>query len=263
MNRVARSVVEPQLTPTLDDRVDGEHAPPGNSNPHSPCAVVRENAAPLALGTLEEISENVHARRTMTYVFSIFKHGSSMSDAVSYADSTNQGVLNMSRAVRFDEYGGIDVLKVVDVRPPVPGPGSCWSGSRRPGSTPARRKIRDGALAERWPSTFPSGEGSDLAGVVEQVGDGVDAFQAGDEVIGFTDNRAAHAELVVIEAEQRDARSPPTSPGRRPAAARRRRHGLGGRARGRPQAGDTVVVSGGAGGVGSLTVQLARSRAPR
>jgi NADPH:quinone reductase-like Zn-dependent oxidoreductase len=45
---------------------------------------------------------------------------------------------------------------------------------------------------ERWPATFPSGQGSDLAGVIEQLGDRLDS-SSGDEVLGFTDQRASHA----------------------------------------------------------------------
>ncbi len=163
----------------------------------------------------------------------------------------------MSRAVRFDEYGGIDVLKVVDVEPPVPGPGELLVRVKATSINPGEAKIRDGALAELWPSTFPSGEGSDVAGVVEQVGDGVDSFKTGDEVIGFTDNRAAHAELVVIEAGNATAKPPNVS-----WEAAGSLHVAGATAWAAlravdPKPGDTVVVSGGAGGVGSLTVQLA------
>jgi len=163
----------------------------------------------------------------------------------------------MSRAVRFDAYGGLDVLEVVDVDPPVPGPGELLVRVKATSINPGEAKIREGALAQRWPSTFPSGEGSDVAGVVEQVGDGVDAFNTGDEVIGFTDNRAAHAELVVIEAANAIPKPPNVSwavagslfvVGATAWAAVRAVD---------PRPGDTVVVSGGAGGVGSLTVQLA------
>lgn len=164
----------------------------------------------------------------------------------------------MSRAVRYDEYGGIDVLKVVDVEPPVPGPGELLVRVKATSINPGEAKIRDGALAERWPSTFPSGEGSDVAGVVEQVGDGVDSFGVGDEVIGFTDNRAAHAELVVIEAGNATPKPPNVS---WEAAGALFVAGATAWATVRAvdlKPGDTLVVSGGAGGVGSLAVQLAR-----
>jgi NADPH:quinone reductase-like Zn-dependent oxidoreductase len=47
--------------------------------------------------------------------------------------------------------------------------------------------IREGSFAKQWPTTFPSGQGSDLAGVVEEVGSAVKNAAVGDEVIGFTD----------------------------------------------------------------------------
>jgi NADPH:quinone reductase-like Zn-dependent oxidoreductase len=57
-----------------------------------------------------------------------------------------------------------------------------------------------GAVADLFPSTFPSGQGSDLAGVVEEVGTDVTGFSPGDEVIGFSNRRASQAELVLTEA---------------------------------------------------------------
>ena len=164
----------------------------------------------------------------------------------------------MSRAVRFDQYGGIDVLGVVDVDDPAPGPGQLLVRVKAAGINPGEAKIREGLLHERWPATFPSGQGSDLAGVVEAVGDGVEGFQAGDEVIGFTHDRASQAELVVIDAENAT---------RRPAGVPWEVAGTlfvaGATAWAAVRAvnlsdGDTVVVSGAAGGVGSLAVQLAR-----
>ncbi|HVE29843.1 MAG TPA: alcohol dehydrogenase catalytic domain-containing protein, partial [Mycobacteriales bacterium] len=89
----------------------------------------------------------------------------------------------MSRAVRFDRYGGIDVLYVADVDPPSPAPGQVQVQVRAAGINPGETSIRAGLYAERWPATFPSGEGSDFAGVVSAVGDGVTAPAVGAEVI--------------------------------------------------------------------------------
>jgi NADPH:quinone reductase-like Zn-dependent oxidoreductase len=163
----------------------------------------------------------------------------------------------MPRAVRFDRYGGIDVLDVVDVPAPVPGPGQLLIRVKDAGINPGEAKIREGLLHERWPATFPSGQGSDLAGVVEQVGEGVDGWAAGDEVIGFTDNRASQAELVVVEAQNVTAR-PAGVPW--PVAGALFVAGTTAYAAVRAVSagsGDTVVVAGAAGGVGSITVQLA------
>src|ERR1700722_3344578 len=113
----------------------------------------------------------------------------------------------MPLAVKFDRYGGIDVLHVVEVERPVPGPGQVLVRVKAAGINPGEAMIREGVLADRFPATFPSGEGSDLAGVVEEVGGAVKTVAVGDEVIGFTDNRASHAELVVVEADHLVLRS--------------------------------------------------------
>src|SRR5580704_4527625 len=105
------------------------------------------------------------------------------------------------RAVRFDEYGAVDVLKVVDVPQPVPAPGQVLVQVKAAGINPGEAKIRTGALHELYPATFPSGQGSDLAGVIASIGPEVTGWAAGDEVIGWTDNRASHAEYALVEAE--------------------------------------------------------------
>ena len=79
----------------------------------------------------------------------------------------------MPRAVRFDNYGGLEVLQVVEVDRPTPGPGRVLVRVKAAGINPGEASIRKGMFADRWPSTFPSGQGSDLAGVVEEVGRGV------------------------------------------------------------------------------------------
>src|SRR5450755_914433 len=102
------------------------------------------------------------------------------------------------KAVRFDEYGGVDVLEVRDVEDPIAGPGRVLVAVKAAGINPGEIPIREGLFHQRWPASFPSGEGTDLAGVVQAVGDGVTTFAAGDEVLGWTEERASHAELVVV-----------------------------------------------------------------
>ncbi len=162
------------------------------------------------------------------------------------------------KAVRFDEYGGIDVLKVVDVPRPRPEAGQVLVQVKAAGINPGEAKIRQGLLHARWPATFPSGQGSDLAGIVAETGPGVTSFSAGDEVIGWTDNRASQAEYVVVE-EQHLIAKPADVPWEVAGAL----FVAGATAYAAVRAvslteGDTVVVSGAAGGVGSIAVQLAR-----
>jgi NADPH:quinone reductase-like Zn-dependent oxidoreductase len=162
------------------------------------------------------------------------------------------------KAVRFDEYGGIEVLKVVDVPRPVPGAGQVLIQVKAAGINPGEAKIRDGLLQARWPATFPSGQGSDLAGIVAETGAGVSRVSVGDEVIGWTDNRASQAEYAVVD-ERHLTPKPATVPWEVAGAL----FVAGATAYAAVRAvalasGDTVVVSGAAGGVGSLAVQLAR-----
>jgi NADPH:quinone reductase-like Zn-dependent oxidoreductase len=163
------------------------------------------------------------------------------------------------KAVRFDRYGDLDVLDVVEVPDPTPGDGQALVRVKAAGINPGEAAIRTGAMHDRWPATFPSGQGSDLAGVVERVGAGVREWQAGDEVIGFTNERASHAELVAVDAENLTSR-PPAVPwdGAGALCIAGATAWAAVRAVG-ASPGDVVVVSGAAGGVGTIAVQLARN----
>ena len=163
----------------------------------------------------------------------------------------------MPRAVRFDRYGDIDVLNVVEVERPKPGPAQVLVQVKAAGINPGEAMIRKGMLHDRWPATFPSGQGSDLAGIVAELGAGVSEFAVGDEVIGFTEKRASQAEYVVVEAAHVVLRPPRVSWEQAGALfvvgttayAAIRAVSL--------RSGETLVVSGAAGGVGSIVVQLA------
>ena len=164
----------------------------------------------------------------------------------------------MSKAVQFDSYGGIDVLGVREVPRPTPGDGEVLVEVKAAGINPGEAMIRQGFLHDRWPATFPSGQGSDLAGVVAEVGEGVDTFAVGDEVLGFTDNRSSQAQLVVVPAGQLTAK-PAAVPWE--VAGALYVAGTTAFAAVRSVAlkpGDAVAIAGAAGGVGTIAVQLAK-----
>jgi NADPH:quinone reductase len=165
-----------------------------------------------------------------------------------------------ARAVRFDHYGDREVLYVTDIPMPTPASGEVVVAVRAAGINPGEASIRRGLLDAVFPATFPSGEGSDLAGVVTEVGEGVDQWALGDEVLGFSFQRSSHATHVAVPADQLIRK-----PGALSWEVAGSLYVVGCTAYAAVRAvaagpGDTVAVSAAAGGVGSVVVQLLRVR---
>src|ERR1700709_947831 len=105
---------------------------------------------------------------------------------------------NVNHAVRYDHFGHVDVLYITELPKPEPKAGEVLVKIKTAGINPGEASIREGFLAKQYPSTFPSGQGTDFAGIIEVTGADVTKFKAGDEVIGFSNNRNSHAEYVVV-----------------------------------------------------------------
>jgi NADPH:quinone reductase-like Zn-dependent oxidoreductase len=145
----------------------------------------------------------------------------------------------------------------------VPASGEVVVAVKATGINPGEAAIRSGALDARFPATFPSGEGSDLAGVVSATGEGVEQFAVGDEVLGFSWTRSSHATHVPVPVTQLIHKPPALSwevagslyvVGCTAFAAVRAVDA---------KEGDTVAVSAAAGGVGTVVVQLLAVRRAR
>lgn len=169
----------------------------------------------------------------------------------------NESSLSGNQSVQYDQFGDTDVYYLADRPVPSPKAGEVVVRVKAAGINPGESKIRSGALQAIFPSTFPSGQGSDFAGVVDAVGPGVDSVNVGDEVIGFSDNRSSQAQYVVVD----QAHLTP-----KPANVSWEQGGglfvAGSTAYAGVKAlalapGDLLIVAGAAGGVGSLAVQLA------
>jgi NADPH:quinone reductase-like Zn-dependent oxidoreductase len=78
----------------------------------------------------------------------------------------------MSKAVRFEHYGNVDVLEVKEVERPTLSPGQVLVRTTVAGINSGEIPIREGLLEQQFPTTFPSGQGWDFAGVVAELGDG-------------------------------------------------------------------------------------------
>ncbi|WP_329264210.1 NADP-dependent oxidoreductase [Streptomyces sp. NBC_01478] len=161
-----------------------------------------------------------------------------------------------ARAVRFDEYGDRAVLRVTEVPIPRPAAGEVLVEVRAAGINPGEAAIRSGAMHAMFPATFPSGQGSDLAGVVTELGEGVSDFGLGDEVLGFSWRRSSQATHVVVPVSQLILK--PQALSWEVAGAL---YVVGCTAWAAveavaPKPGETVAVSAAAGGVGTVVVQL-------
>jgi NADPH:quinone reductase-like Zn-dependent oxidoreductase len=163
----------------------------------------------------------------------------------------------MMKAVRFSQFGGPEVLEIVDLPDPHPGPGQVRIAVRAAGVNPSDWKKRKGLMDEELPQTM----GHEAAGIVDELGKGVTDVAVGDRVFGFSAEGTAQAELAVLSDY---APIPPSLdfPGAAalPAAvetATRALDQLG------AESGSTLLINGASGSVGSAAVQLAVVRGAR
>jgi NADPH:quinone reductase-like Zn-dependent oxidoreductase len=161
------------------------------------------------------------------------------------------------KAVRFSRFGGPEVLEIVDLPDPRPGPGQVRIAVRAASVNPSDWKKRQGLMDEELPQTL----GYEAAGVVDELGAGVADVAAGDRVFGFSAAGAAQAELAVLSDYA------PIPPSLDFAAAAALPAAIETAARALDQlgvgSGSTLLVNGASGSVGSAAVQLAVARGAR
>ncbi|GGM48682.1 NADP-dependent oxidoreductase [Dactylosporangium sucinum] len=160
-------------------------------------------------------------------------------------------------ALQYAEYGPSSVLHVVDVPEPTAGPGRIRIAVRAVGVNPFDWKVRSGAFGDTTPSRLPVIPHSDVSGVVDEVGPGVDGVTDGDEVFGVSAAGGA-AEFVELKVWQ----AKPAGMSFEEAAGLPSVVETAGRALALLglEKGQTLVVNGAAGGVGSAATQLAVAR---
>jgi len=163
------------------------------------------------------------------------------------------------KAAQFSRFGGPEVLEIVDLPEPHPGPGQIRIVVHAAGINATEWKLRKGLLS--FGAGLPQTTGRDVAGVVDQLGAGVTDVAVGDRVFGVSDDGAGAAELALMT-----YRAPiPSSLGFVDAAglpvaletATRSLDEL------KVGSGSTLLINGAAGGIGSTAVQLAVARGAR
>ena len=163
------------------------------------------------------------------------------------------------RAVQFSRFGGPEVLEVVDLPDPHPGPGQVRIVVHAAGVSATDTKLRQGVLS--FGAALPQTTGTDVAGVVDEVGDGVTDVVVGDRVFGVSDDHAGAAELALLTFR---AVIPPSlgfvDAAGIPVALETATRSLD---QLHVAAGSTLFVNGASGGIGSTAVQLAVARGAR
>ncbi|NDZ80790.1 NADP-dependent oxidoreductase [Streptomyces sp. SID10853] len=160
------------------------------------------------------------------------------------------------KKMSFAEFGGPEVLRLIDAEEPHAGPGQIRIAVRAAGVNPVDWRIREGQVLGAHPTVLPSGVGIDAAGVVDEVGEGVEGVEAGDHVFG--EGSSTYAEFAVLSAwagvpEGLTFEEAAGYPSVVETALRVIREvGV--------QSGQTLLVSGASGGVGSAVLQIARGR---
>ncbi|MFD8613602.1 NADP-dependent oxidoreductase [Streptomyces sp. NPDC059631] len=160
------------------------------------------------------------------------------------------------KKVSFAEFGGPDVLRLLDAEEPHAGPGQIRVAVRAAGVNPVDWRIREGQILAAHPIELPAGVGLDAAGVVDEVGEGVEGVAIGDRVFG--EGSSTYAEFAVLSAwalmpEDLTFEEAAGYPSVVETALRIIRE-VGVRS------GQTLLVSGASGGVGSAVLQIARER---
>ena len=158
------------------------------------------------------------------------------------------------QGIQFTQFGGPEVLELVELPDPEPGPGQIRVAVRAAGVNPIDWKIRSGMMG----GDLPKRTGQEVAGVVEKLGDGVRGVEVGEAVFGAAAGGGGAAELALVENYARVPRSLDfAGAAALPVAvetAARTLDALG------VTGGQTIVINGASGSVGIAAVQFARAR---
>jgi NADPH:quinone reductase-like Zn-dependent oxidoreductase len=164
------------------------------------------------------------------------------------------------KSIQIKQYGSEDQLEMVDVPKPEPGARQVLVRIAATSFNPIDPKRTSGGMRQIFPLQFPFTPGGDFSGVVESVGKDVAGLRVGDEVFGYSTPGGAYAEFIAIDADKVALR--PKSVGHIEAASLALvaqtalqmldRAGVG--------KGQTVLIQGAGGAVGSVAVQVAHHR---
>jgi NADPH:quinone reductase-like Zn-dependent oxidoreductase len=162
------------------------------------------------------------------------------------------------RAIQVTQYGGEEQLRVVEAPEPYPGPGQVLVRIAAASFNPVDRKLVSGAMRDHTPLKFPFTPGGDFCGTVHAVGRGAEWLEKGDQVFGHSIKGGAYAEFIAIDAEKVALKPRSVVSAEAASLALVGQAALQMLEAARLRRGQTVLIHGGGGGVGSVAVQIAR-----
>ena len=178
--------------------------------------------------------------------------------------ATDESTMPMMKAIIIREYGGPEVLKYEDVARPEPKESEVLVRVIAAGVNPIDALIREGRYAKECGTTLPLIPGYDIAGVVEKTGAKITKLKVGDAVYGYVSGGGGYAEYAVASEQELSPKPKSLSfvaAAAVPVAALTAWQALIGAAK--LKAGQTVLIHGGSGGVGTMAIQIAKARGAR
>lgn len=180
----------------------------------------------------------------------------SVSSLPGFSHPLRSGDSHKMKAIRYHAFGGPDELQVEEITVPHPGPGEIRITVHCAGVNPSDWKRREGQYQAFEEITFPLTVGVEASGIVDEIGDGVCDVAIGNAVFGFGDGTVAEKAILTHWAVKPAAVSFEVAAGL-PVIVDTATRALD---EVNIEAGQTLLVSGAAGGVGTAIVQLARLR---
>jgi NADPH:quinone reductase-like Zn-dependent oxidoreductase len=164
------------------------------------------------------------------------------------------------KAIQIKKYGGEEQLEMVDVPKPHAGKGQVVVRIAATSFNPIDPKRASGDMRQVFPLQFPFIPGGDFSGVVDSVGEGVEGFKPGDEVFGYSMAGGAYAEFIVIGADKVALKPKSLNHVEATSLALVAEAALQMLDRAGAQKGQSILIHGAGGGVGSVAVQVAHRR---
>jgi NADPH:quinone reductase-like Zn-dependent oxidoreductase len=164
------------------------------------------------------------------------------------------------KAIQVNEYGGPEQLKFVDLPKPVATRGHVVVRVHATSFNPIDSKRVSGKMRQAFPITFPFIPGGDFSGAIESIAENISGYQPGDEVYGDTETAGSYADYIAVDVNKIAPKPRNLTHIEAASLALVAQTALQALDHAQLQSGQTILIHGASGAVGSAAVQLAHQR---